>query len=67
MTHTRRRVSRRKSGVAPTPKVIPFPRVELVRTSRVASARARIAAGYYDRAEIQELLVDAVLAAIVSH
>jgi hypothetical protein len=32
-----------------------------IRWSRILSARARIAAGYYERNEVQERLVDAVL------
>ncbi len=34
---------------------------EGVRWSRVRAARARIAAGYYDRADVSEKLVEAVL------
>ncbi|MBI5709967.1 MAG: hypothetical protein HZC42_06630 [Candidatus Eisenbacteria bacterium] len=37
------------------------PAVARVRWARVETARARIAAGYYDRAEIRERLADAVL------
>ncbi len=32
-----------------------------IRWSRVRAARARIAAGYYDRADVSEKLVEAVL------
>jgi hypothetical protein len=33
-----------------------------VRWSRVRAARARIAAGFYDRADVREKLLDAILA-----
>ena len=32
-----------------------------VRWARVKAARARIAAGFYDRADVREALVDAIL------
>jgi hypothetical protein len=38
------------------------PRAEAgVRRARVKAARARIAAGFYDRAEVREKLLDAIL------
>jgi hypothetical protein len=38
------------------------PRAEAgVRRSRVKAARARIAAGFYDRAEVREKVLDAIL------
>lgn len=44
----------------PTVRVVPSGREE-IRASRVRDARARIAAGYYDRVEVREKLVDAVI------
>ncbi len=38
-----------------------LPSVASVRWTRVGTVRARIAAGYYDRPDIRERLVDAVL------
>ena len=45
----------------PPAKVVPFTREGVVRLSRVAEARRRIASGWYDRAEVRDSLVEAVL------
>jgi hypothetical protein len=45
-----------------TPSAAPGP--EPIRWSRVRTARARVAAGYYDRADVMERLATAVLAEI---
>ena len=38
-----------------------------VRRARVKAARARIAAGFYDRAEVREKLLDAILDELTDH
>ena len=38
-----------------------------VRSGRVVTARARITAGYYERADVQDLVVRAVLAELRRH
>jgi hypothetical protein len=38
-----------------------------IRVGRVLSAQARIAAGHYDRPEVKEYLVDALLDALLRH
>ena len=42
-------------------KIIPLPREGVVRLARIAQARRRIASGWYDRAEVRDSLVEAVL------
>jgi hypothetical protein len=42
-------------------KIIPLHTASVVRLARVAEARRRIASGWYDRAEVRDSLVDAVL------
>ncbi|HEY6194961.1 MAG TPA: hypothetical protein VI504_07970 [Candidatus Eisenbacteria bacterium] len=42
-------------------KIIPLPSEGVVRLARVAQARRRIASGWYDRAEVRDSLVEAVL------
>ena len=38
-----------------------------IRPSRVLAARARIASGHYDRPEVRDFLLDALLAALRRH
>ena len=54
---------RRKSTKAKprAAKVIPLPLQGVVRLTRVAEARRRIATGWYDRADVRDSLVEAVL------
>ena len=40
---------------------IPLPMTGIVRLARVAEARRRIASGWYDRTEVRDSLVEAVL------
>jgi hypothetical protein len=42
-------------------KIIPLHAASVVRLARVAEARRRIATGWYDRAEVRDSLVEAVL------
>jgi len=44
-----------------TAKVIPLPLQDVVRLTRVAEARRRIESGWYDRADVRDSLVEAVL------
>jgi hypothetical protein len=44
-----------------TLKLVPKPSTSVVSLARVAEARRRIAAGWYDRSEVREGLVDAML------
>lgn len=48
-------------------RVIPLPSAGVVRLERVAEARRRIAAGWYDRAEVRDSLVEAVMVEIRGH
>ena len=59
MTTRRKRTSKRGSGaVARMPRSMP----EIsVRWSRILSAQARIASGYYELDEVRESVVDALL------
>jgi hypothetical protein len=41
--------------------VVPFPVAGVVRLTRVRDARERIESGWYDRAEVRDRLVEAVL------
>jgi hypothetical protein len=50
-----------KSAKQGPAKLVPFPRQGVVRLPRVAEARRRIESGWYDRAEVRDSLVDAVL------
>lgn len=50
-----------KSAMGGPAKVVPFPREGVIRLTRVAEARQRIESGWYDRAEVRDSLVDAVL------
>ena len=52
---------KRTSVQTKSAKVVPFPRDGVVRLTRVLEARRRIASGWYDRADVRDSLVDAVL------
>ena len=53
---------RKRTSVKAKPaKVVPFPREGVVRLTRVLEARRRIATGWYDRADVRDSLVTAVL------
>ena len=56
---------KRTKATARGAKVIPLPLQDVVRLTRVAEARRRIASGWYDRADVRESLVDAVLQEIL--
>ncbi len=64
MKLSRRNATRARRG--PTPRaaepVIPLASAMRVRWSRVASAQVRIAADFYDRGEVRDRLVEALLA-----
>lgn len=45
-------------------QLVPAPSAGVVRLARVAEARRRIASGWYDRAEVRDRLVEAVLSEI---
>jgi len=50
-----------------TAAVIPLHSSSVVRLARVAEARRRIATGWYDRAEVRDSLVEAVLQEFRGH
>jgi len=57
---------RRKPAASQRPaqgtlKLVPIPSARVVSLARVAEARRRIASGWYDRSEVRDSLVDAVL------
>ena len=57
----------RKSTSATTSTVIPIQTASRVRWSRVMTAQARIAVGYYDREEVKEKVLDALLKELARH
>ena len=63
---TRPQRSKVASSRKPAP-VIPLHISSVVRLARVAEARRRIATGWYDRAEVRDSLVNAVLHEFRSH
>src|SRR5262249_59915762 len=48
-------------------QLVPLPSAHVATLARVAEARRRIAAGWYDRSEVRDSLVDAVLQEIRGH
>lgn len=63
-------MSARRKRETPKPRearVIPMPGVGVVRLGRVAEARRKIAEGWYDRAEVRDSLVEAVMLQIREH
>jgi hypothetical protein len=48
-------------------QIIPLHTASVVRLARVAEARRRIATGWYDRAEVRDSLVEAVLQEFRGH
>ena len=48
-------------------KILPLETAGVVRLTLVAEARRRIASGWYDRAEVRDSLVEAVLLEFRSH
>lgn len=61
--------TRRRSNIVKIrkPKLVAPPTAGVVRLVRVAQARRRIASGWYDRAEVRNSLVEAVLLEIRGH
>jgi hypothetical protein len=62
---------RRKPAASQRPangtlKLVPKPSTRVLSLARVAEARRRIAAGWYDRSEVREGLVDALLESLHS-
>ena len=64
-TATAKRAAR-EPGARPL-KLVPLPSAHVASLARVAEARRRIAAGWYDRSEVRDSLVDAVLQEIRGH
>jgi len=56
-----------REPVARALKLVPVPSTRVVSLARVAEARRRIASGWYDRSEVRDSLVDAVLQEIRGH
>ena len=48
-------------------QIIPLHAASVVRLARVAEARRRIASGWYDRAEVRDSLVEAMLLEFRGH
>jgi hypothetical protein len=48
-------------------KITRIPSASVVRLARVAEARRRIATGWYDRADVRDSLVEAVMQEIRGH
>lgn len=62
-TRPRRTKARKRTAAL----VTPLHDAEQIRWSRVLAAQARIASGYYDRPDVQEFILDAVIDEIVHH
>lgn len=52
---------KRKLVKARDTNIVPLPVTGVVRLGRIAQARRRIASGWYDRADVRDRLVEAVL------
>ena len=52
---------------ARTLQLVPLPNARVASLARVAEARRRIASGWYDRSEVRDSLVDAVLQEFRGH
>ena len=50
-----------------TAKIVALPATGVIRLARVAEARRRIAEGWYDRADVRDSLVEAVLLEFRGH
>ena len=57
-----------RKGTAPAPlRVVSWRSAKTIRWSKVMTAQARIAVGYYDREDVKELLLDAVMQELARH
>jgi hypothetical protein len=66
MTHTTQTSARKRSSSRPVrPPVLRV--VERIRPGRVLAAQARIASGYYDRPEVKDFLLEALLQELRGH
>jgi hypothetical protein len=50
-----------------TVKILPLPSAGVVRLERVAEVRRRIASGWYDRPDVRDSLVEAMLQEFRAH
>jgi hypothetical protein len=57
----------RRRGTSAESRWIPLRNSSQVRWSRVMTAQARIAMGYYDRPDVKEMVLDAVLKELKRH
>jgi hypothetical protein len=64
---TRRRQVARHSTAASLARWTPLRNSDHIRWTKVMSAQARMAVGYYERDEVKELLLDAVLHELARH
>ena len=57
-----------RNGAAPAPpRPVSWRSAKTIRWSKVMTAQARIAVGYYDREDVKELLLDAVMQELARH
>ncbi len=57
-----------RNGAAPAPpRPVSWRSAKTIRWSKVMTAQARIAVGYYDREDVKELLLDAVMQELDRH
>lgn len=64
---SKRSTAKVRTAKATPGRIIPLPAAGVVRLARVAEARKRIASGWYDRTEVRDSLVEAVLLEIRGH
>jgi len=63
-----RRAKRSKPAAAarPSPRIVPIRNGE-IRWSKVMTAHARMSNGYYDREDVREVLIDALVRVVARH
>ena len=66
MTRTTQRRTRKRSTGRPAPRLV-SPDADRIRPGRVLTAQARIASGYYERPEVQDYLLEALLQELRRH
>lgn len=62
----RARRSKAPAVASPSPRIVPIRSGE-IRWSKVMTAHARMSNGYYDREDVRDVLIDALIRAIARH
>jgi hypothetical protein len=66
MTRTTQRRTRKRSTSRPDPRLVSRD-ADRIRPGRVLAAQARIASGYYERPEVKDYLLEALLQELRRH